>query len=192
MNNDRNNANFIKKGITMKKSLITLLTLSLTLIISGCGNFSGFTKEKIVTPSDKIITESHEVSLIHGVELRTSGNINIHQGDYESLNITGPDNIVPLVKVENHNGILVLGMERGINLLNLAGNQDLTFDIQLKELNSILVSGQGNVEIPLLTTETLDILISGSGCVSYFCEPQMNINSSGLGTFKSLGSKQST
>lgn len=254
----------------MKKSLITLFILILTLVISGCGNLSIFIKDdQIVTPSDRIITESHEISRVHGVELRTSGKINIHQGDCESLIISGPDNIVPLVKVENHNGILVLGMERGINLLNLAGNQDLTFDIQLKELSSIQVSGLGHVEIPLLTTDTLDILISGSsqiklnqlqadqvkidvsglgniiingqselvtvsisgsgnvmagdlecksaqvtlsglgtatvwatekltgnisgsGFVSYFCEPAMTISTNGLGAFKPLGNKQSS
>lgn len=202
----------------------------LAIFTSSCGHFSIFIKnDHTVVPSGKIIVKPIEVSQIKGIEMRTLGNVKIHQGDRESLTITGPDNLVPLVKADNINGVLVLDMERHVNLFDLAGSHNLIFDIQVKELDSIKVSGLGDVNITgqaerlavgipgsgevmagdfelkealvnisglgsatVWATDKLTGKISGSGCVSYYCDPVMETSSTGLGIFKSLGNWQSS
>ena len=59
-------------------------------------------------------------------------------------------------------------------------------DLKTQTAN-ITISGLGNVTI--WVTDQLTGDISGGGSVSYYGDPQTSTTSTGLGTFKSLGSK---
>ena len=59
-------------------------------------------------------------------------------------------------------------------------------DLKIQTAN-ITISGLGGAT--LWVTDQLTGDISGAGSVSYYGTPQTNTNSSGLGKFKSLGSK---
>lgn len=60
------------------------------------------------------------------------------------------------------------------------------YDLQART-GEVTISGLGGAE--LWVTEQLTGTISGSGGVSYYGNPQANTNTTGLGSFKSLGSK---
>jgi hypothetical protein len=59
-------------------------------------------------------------------------------------------------------------------------------DLQIQTAN-VSVSGLGGAT--LWVTDELSGEISGAGSVSYYGDPQTNTQSSGIGGFKSLGSK---
>jgi hypothetical protein len=66
------------------------------LAVAGC-RIVNFDLGESITPSNVIISENRDVSGFDAIEFSTFGKVNIMQGDTESLNISGPDNLVPLV-----------------------------------------------------------------------------------------------
>jgi hypothetical protein len=76
-----------------KHSLLSIIVL-LAMLLAGCNLLSN-PQDRIIRPSDVNISENREVSGFDSIEFSTLGKINIIQGDQESLNISGPDNVVP-------------------------------------------------------------------------------------------------
>ena len=68
----------------------------------------------------------------------------------------------------------------------------------VKDLSSLTVSGAAVVEMDNLATAKLEVTMSGAGQivldhlnnVRYYDDPQTDVETSGIGQFDSLGSKQ--
>jgi Putative auto-transporter adhesin, head GIN domain len=246
-----------------RKILIPILFAAMLAISCNLLSTRGI---KVITPSKTVISENRNVSGFTAIEFSTFGKVNIMQGDTESLNIAGPDNIVPEITTTVSNGTLVIDTKDNLTVTGFSSDNVLTFTIVAKDLSSLSVSGAGDVQVETLsapkmsinmsgagrvtqnqittdnltidisglggidingqaTQATIDISgagsvnaadlqvqtatvtlsglgnatlwvtgqlsgdISGAGNVSYYGNPQTNTNSSGLGSFKSLGSK---
>lgn len=246
-----------------RASWITILMIA--ALLAGCGivNFGGV---KVINPSNTIISENRNVSGFTGIDFSTVGKVNVMIGTTESLNISGPDNLVPEIITTVTNGILIIKTQPNVTINPLNSQNPLTFTIVAKSLTSIDLSGLGDVQVETLNTPSMDIkmsgagkltqnqittdklkvdlsglggiditgtatsatidisgagsvnapdlqiktanisisglggatvwvtdqltgTISGTGSVSYYGSPQANVNSSGLGSFKPLGSK---
>jgi len=221
----------------MKTRTIFIFLIFLTILLMSCNVLTN-AGVKIINPSNVIISENRDVSGFNAIEFSTLGKINLMQGDKESLNISGPNNVVPEIVTEVKNGTLIIRTKENLNFTPLRNENPLTFTIVVKELTSLLVSGAGDIQMETLSTPSMDINlsgagkvvqnqitadnlnitlsgvggidisgqatqatidisvtdqltgnISGGGNVSYYGEPQTNTTSTGLGTFKSLGSK---
>jgi Putative auto-transporter adhesin, head GIN domain len=140
---------------------------------------------KRITPSDVSISENRDVSGFDAIDFSSFGKVNIIQGDVESLNISGPDNIVPLIKTYVRNGTLVIETDSGLTFGPSSSIKDnlLTFTIVAKELTSLNISGLGDVQVETLATPSMDINMSGAGRVlqNQITTDNLNINLSGLG-----------
>jgi len=176
----------------MKTFFKLLAGLSVAILLLGCGFLSLNPGAKNVTPSDNIITENREVSGFTGVDMSTIGTVTITQGEKEALVVRGSDNLVELVKTRVQGGVLVISMEN-VNIQSMKKENILTFEITVKNLDSLAVSGLGTVEMDELETKSLDLEMSGGGVTSIdkLSAEDVTANLSGLGNISLAGTASS-
>jgi hypothetical protein len=166
----------------MKTKTLLVLLLLLSIAISSCSVLSN-AGVKVITPSNTIISENRDVSGFHAIDFSTVGKINILQGNTESLNISGPDNLVPEITTSVNSGTLVIKNRENITVTSLSTKDILTFTIVVKDLTSLDVSGLGDVQVDALNTSGMTLSMSGAGKVqmNQLTADTLNINLSGLG-----------
>ena len=172
----------------MKTRSILIPIFILSILLMSC-NFLTNVGVRMITPSDVNISENRAVSGFDAIEFSAYGKMNIMQGDVESLNISGPDNIVPEISTTVRNGTLVIETQDNLTLSRLNEDNPLTYTIVVKELTSLNISGLGEVQIEPLTTPSMDFDMSGAGSIlqNQISTERLNINLSGLGGIEISG-----
>jgi tellurite resistance-related uncharacterized protein len=166
----------------MKNRIFLTALLFVSLLITSCGLITN-AGVKVITPSDNFTSENRNVSGFNSIEFSTFGKINIMQGDVESLNISGPDNLIPEISTTVTNNTLIIKTKQNITVTTLDSAHMLTFTIVVKELGSLSVSGAGDVQIETLSTPSLTLSLSGAGRVTQnqLTTDNLNIHLSGVG-----------
>jgi tellurite resistance-related uncharacterized protein len=143
----------------------------------------------VITPSNNIISENRDVSGFSAIEFSTFGKLNIVQGDTESLNLSGPDNLVPEITTTVNNGTLVIKTRDNISVTTLSGDRMLTFTIVVKDLTSLDLSGAGDVQVETLSSPSMDLSMSGAGRVrmNQLTTNNLQVDLSGLGSLDISG-----
>ena len=172
----------------MKQSTTFIPIILIVILLAGCGNLTN-TDTKVITPSDKIISENRSVSGFNAIEFSTLGKMNIIQGATESLNISGPDNLVPEIVTEVKGQTLIVRSKGDISVTNLNSGNMLTFTIVVKELTSLTTSGLGDTQVDMLTTPSMAVTMSGAGQMQFnqFVADEFNLTLSGLGGISLTG-----
>jgi hypothetical protein len=132
------------------------LFILIVLLLSACGL-------RAVRGSEDLVTESGEVSGFDRVEVHGSGEVIITQDGTESLSVETDDNVMEYVTTEVRGRTLELGFEDAV----LVSPTRLTFNVHLKELAGLDVSGSGDIEAESIETDRLEIKVSGSGDVQF-------------------------
>jgi hypothetical protein len=130
----------------------------MALSILAC-QVGGFTR---VRGSGNIVEEGREVSGFTGVALAGIGELTIEVGERESLRIEAEDNLMTYLETEVRNGMLEIGVQDGVNLNS---TRPVRFYLTVKELDTIVLSGSGDIKAPDLEAERFSVTISGSGDV---------------------------
>jgi len=166
----------------MKTRTLCISLLLVAMLLVSCGVLSN-AGIKVITPSNVNISENRDVSGFNAIEFSTIGKINLMQGDKESLNISGPDNLVPEISITVSNGTLIIKTKDNITVAPLSSENPLTFTIVVKDLTSLMVSGAGDIQMETLSTPSLDINMSGAGKVqqNQIKTNNLNITISGVG-----------
>ena len=183
----------------MKKPfrLLPLLALvSLAAISCVCpvtGFFRPWTDARMVKASDTVISETREASGFSAIDMRGIGRIIITQGETESLEIRGSDNIVPLVTTVVRNGVLVIDLKEKILIDDPTPANVITITIGLKDLTSLSVSGIADVQMDGLVTPRLSLDMSGTGQLDLrgLELEDLDLDLSGLGSVKLYGTAAS-
>ncbi len=115
-----------------------------------------------VRGSSQVVEEERAVSHFTGVSLATSGNLYIEQGDRESLRIEAEESILPYLEAEVSGHMLEIRKRHGAFTFH---TRPVNFYLTVKKLDTITVSGSGDVKAPVLTGEQLSISVNGSGQV---------------------------
>jgi hypothetical protein len=163
------------------RRLLVLAALCLVVaLVAGCG-------VGLVVGSGKTVTEERTISDVEEVALTFIGDLQITQGDEEKLVITGDDNVLPLITTEVKDGVLTIGSK---STLGVPMVTDLRYDLTVRNLNSLRLSGAGNAEMDGLETGDLAVNISGAGNLSIkdLQADRISANMSGLGNLE-LGGK---
>jgi len=129
----------------------------IVLLLGACGL-------KAVRGSGDLVTESRDVRGFDRVVLRGSGEVIITQDGTESLTVETDDNVIEYVTTEVKGRTLELGFE-GFEDAVLVAPTRLTFDLHLKDLAGLEISGSGDIEAESIATDRLEIKVSGSGDV---------------------------
>ena len=138
---------------------------SLLLILGMLAGITSACTINMVTGSGKLAKSTRNVSGFTGVQFAGLGELSITQGTSEGLTIEGEDNILPKIVTEVRSGVLYIGFERENWQDVVRPTKDLKFDLKVKTLNSLDLTGLGNVTIPKLQADNLTVKVSGAGGV---------------------------
>lgn len=114
--------------------------------------------QKAVVGSGKIITETRKPAEFDQIDLRISGDTHITIGKSTGLEITGDDNILPLIKTEVDERRLVIRAEREFKT-----SRTPNLKITVPDLKAAVLSGSGDMHISKADSQKLALNISGSG-----------------------------
>jgi hypothetical protein len=138
------------------KKCVLCLAAALALGLAGCVNIGNW---QTIRGSGKVITENRSVSQFCNVSLGGSGELVITQGAEESLTIETDDNLLPHIKTEVSGDHLWIGWKNG----NLRPSKRIYYRLQVKNLDSVNLSGSLSARAGDLKTSHLELEISGSG-----------------------------
>ena len=114
--------------------------------------------------SGNVITETRDVSGFDRIEVSYPAEVNVSQGDKESLKIEAEDNLLPNLQTRVRNGALEIFYRReGGKHVNPTKTVKIT--IVVKDLSDVDFSSAGELVIQKLETDTLDVSLSGAGNV---------------------------
>jgi hypothetical protein len=162
----------IMKSIIQKVSFATLTCF--VIVLSSC----------MTSLSGEVIKEKRDVKDFNAIELAIQADINISQGNDYSFTIEGDKDLLKEIIADVRGGNLRIRTEGWarfswnnskviINVtmpqvegLSVSGSGDIkgVTPINSKSLN-LRISGSGDIIIPILSVEDLDVSISGSGDV---------------------------
>lgn len=180
-------------------SVFILVISSVACSIAGC---------RVVGGSGRVVEEERQVSGFSEVSLTNSATLYIENGDEEALRIEAEDNLLPYLETYVSGDTLVLDTRRGISL---HPTQPIKFYLTVKELDSINVSGSGDVFAPdmqgweiylkasgsggiqsgALAANTVNLKTTGSGDIEtgIVAAQEINMNTTGSGDFVIAGGK---
>ncbi len=130
-------------------------TLILIVLLLGACGLRG------VRGSGDLVTESRNVSGFDRIAVSGSGEVIITQDGTESLTVETDDNVIEYITTEVKGRTLELGFKDTV----LAWPTRLTFNLHLKDLAGLDISGSGDMEAESIETDRLEIRTSGSGDV---------------------------
>jgi hypothetical protein len=163
------------------KTYSAALLLALTSGLTGCMHTNWHT----VHGSGTIVTEQRTVSQFDRVSVSGSGELTLEQGDQESLTIVADDNLLPLIRSEVRGGHLSIGPQN----VNLGPTRTIHYQLHLKNLSELHLSGSLRAKAGTLKTDRLGLRISGSGRidVAHLESRALSTDISGSGTSTAAG-----
>jgi hypothetical protein len=132
----------------------------LTVLGCSCAGFS--VPIGLPRGSGEAGQEVRSVEGVRKVELASWGNLYVELGDREELRIETDKNLLRYIETDVSGETLIIRHRRGITL---RPKQPIEYHLTVKALDSLLVSGAGNVSLPQLETERFEIEISGAGSI---------------------------
>ncbi len=135
----------------------------------------------VVHGSGRVAEKAFDVEGFSGVALGNQGDLSIELGEAESLVVEAEDNVIPQLEVYVSDGVLHLGTRPGVSLYP---TRPIRFYLTVTELDTLRVSGSGNVEGPVMEGEHVSVTVSGSGDVrldGLLAEDDVEVRVSGSG-----------
>ena len=139
-----------------KLSSLIILAGGLFLLQAAC-------KLSVQRGSGNIQMEERPVSGFDAVNFSGSGELSITQGDTETLTVEADDNLLPFIKTEVRNGVLFISMEEGSGGAFVRPSQPIHFNLAIKDLSALTLSGSGRTTSPEIKADRLSLDVSGSG-----------------------------
>jgi len=143
----------------MTRSILALAALT-CLALTGCELQAQVVPINAVRGSGNVKTESRDVHAFDRVALSGVGTLTITQGSTEALTIQAEDNLLPRLRSDVEGGTLRLGARTSIQ-----PTKPIRYDLTLKQLSDLEVSGAGTAEAPEVRSDQLALRVSGVGSV---------------------------
>jgi uncharacterized protein YjbI with pentapeptide repeats len=144
----------------MKKQLYLAVVLIVSLVFLHACNFT------VTNGSGKVISQSREVSGFTRVSLSGIGQLIIIQGNTESLNIEGEDNVLPLISTTVSGDTLHIDFKNDNFQNNVIPTKPIIYHLGVKNLNGVQLSGAGSIDAANLSSINLSVATSGAGSVN--------------------------
>lgn len=127
---------------TLLRPLLATGALVGLAAVSGCGDISiTFGDGPSVKGSGVSASESRAVAHFEAIEATGTGKLKLRIDDTDSLKVTADDNILPLIKTEVRDGVLVLSTEGGYT-----PKSNLLFEVTAKSVKRIENSGTVSID----------------------------------------------
>ena len=136
----------------MNKRILFSIGL-IVLVLSSCA-----------VGSRRVVTEDIKVSNFDQVNFSTIGELTITQGDRESLTIEAESDVMSRIKTSVRGGTLYFEMKSGLLWVgSVMPTKPIKYDLTVKELTALDLSGLGNVYAGAIYTDRLNLDLSGAG-----------------------------
>lgn len=129
------------------------------LIITACNLSSGF-GFRIVKGSGDVITESRDVSGFFKLDVCCGMELNIAQGERESLQLEGDDNILAEIVTRVVDSRLTINFQDN-NSVNYQPTQPINVFLEVIDIEEISISGGGNLASESIISDQFDLMMSG-------------------------------
>ena len=170
------------------------LVLCLLLTAPACDEMNGPDDDDCcerIVGSGNVVTVTREVAGFSAVTVRSgalisgAARIRIEQTGEESLSITAEDNILAVLISEVTDGELTLGQPENVVLETHA---EILYELTVKELSSLQISGVMNATALGLDTDALDVVIDGVSTLSASGRADVqSLRVSGVATYYASG-----
>jgi len=145
----------------MKNTRFLPVVLVIMMLILACGLSIG--GSQVVQGSGKITSQERTVSEFTSIELAGSGNVTVQVGGTQSVLVQTDDNIQPLIETTVRGGKLVIGTKSNTSINT---KQPIRVNITVASLDSVSLTGSGNITISDMTADTAKISLQGSGNIT--------------------------
>jgi hypothetical protein len=113
--------------------------------------------------------ENRPVSGFSGLQFKAVGKVILSQGDQESLIIHADPEIRARITTEVKDGVLVISYDldwRDWTGLNFIDKGSITFNLTMKDISSLTISGVGHLDAATITTSSLALKLAGPGSIT--------------------------
>jgi hypothetical protein len=143
--------------------IISLWAAALTLTLAACGDISiSFNDgDSKVKGSGVKATETRAVAAFTAIEATGIGSLKLRVGESDSLKITADDNLLPLIKSEVKNGVLVLSTKGASSSKN-----GIIFEATANTIKRLENSGTVSMDAGGFAGGELVVVCSGVGSVT--------------------------
>lgn len=141
----------------MKTTPITLLTGSLlaALLMTGC-----FRDQLCIKGTGDLVTQTIDVDPFSGIDLQIAADVHLIQGPVQKVTAIGQENILDDLETKVVNGVWLIQLDDD----KCYRYDDLVLTITLPDLEEILLSGSGNIDVGDFADQSdLTLRILGSG-----------------------------
>jgi hypothetical protein len=146
----------------MKKQALLVLLVSVFVAASSLACTVTRVEVGGVRGSGRVTEQVREVSGFTGVELATFGDLTIEVGEKEELRIKAEDNLVEYFETYVEGDLLKIKSRPGMALI---ARRPVNFYLTVTELDTVIVTGSGDVTGPDLEADRIRVTIYGSGGV---------------------------
>jgi Putative auto-transporter adhesin, head GIN domain len=155
--------------------ILTSLSLALVIILAGCGHI--ITSDR-VKGSGIVKTEKRSLTPFDSLEVICHGSIQVHTQGREGLEISGDDNIIPLITTEVNNGTLYV---RSSKEYDPQGKLEIT--VSVPNLKRFAFSGAGEANLSNVKNDRMEMALTGVGSLTASGETKdADITLSGAGS----------
>ena len=153
---------------------------------------SSSSQDDTLRETNNVTSEARDVSGFNEVELKGVGNLSLEQTGSESLTVEAEEDVLPKIRTEVENKRLIISPERNTSINT---TKPINYKLTVKDLNTLEVSGSGNVEAEDINTDELAVTIGGAGDVEIRgSADSQEVEISGSGEYRAgdLESKEAT
>ena len=157
--------NVFDTGPSWAPLIATAALALLTALPATCTAWEWSWGGKSATASGNVKTETRDVTGFTGISLSLPAKVTIKQGNKEGLTIEADDNFLPLIETVVERGELrIRPIEKNMNFKGRSMKLNITVDAI--NIESLSVSGSGDIIAAQLNSPTLKTSIAGSGDVN--------------------------
>ncbi|MCL1473425.1 head GIN domain-containing protein [Argonema antarcticum] len=155
--------------------ILTLISIGLVIGLAGCNLINTISNVK---GSGNVKTEKRSLASFTSLEVNFAGSIEVRSQLQKSLEISGDDNIIPLIITEVKNDTLYIRPSKGYN-----PQQKLQIVVSTPNLKRFVFDGAGKANLLNLKNDRLEIVVRGVGSFSASGETkEVDITLSGVGS----------
>jgi hypothetical protein len=155
--------------------ILTSLSIALVVGLAGCNLISATDRVK---GSGIMKSEKRSLAPFDSLEVSCNGSIQVHTQGQEGLEISGDDNIIPLITTEVNNGILYIRSSKEYN-----SRDKLVIIVSAPDLKKFAFSGAGNANLSNVKNDRVELSLTGAGSLTASGETkEADITLSGAGS----------
>jgi hypothetical protein len=162
--------------------LIMLSALLATLLLTACGIW-------VINGSGNVVVQERPVSDFTAVNFTGFGELTVVQGEREALTVETDDNLLPYIKTTVSGGTLTISFDERGWMPIVRPTDSIRFQLTVKRLTHLNLSGAGTVEATALTADHLTLVESGAGriTVADLSADEVTVEMSGAGSIDLAG-----